>query len=513
MDKQLNITYESSLTNIVSANPSFDLGVLKVAYTGLNRNNSFINEETFEKCMNTIYNCPIVCNYDRESDSIGSHDIEIVKENNSYKIINTTQPVGVVPESAKYWWEDIIDDGVSHRYLCVEVLLWKRQEAYEHIKDNKVTSHSMEIDVVNGNFTNEGYYNISDFVFTAFCLLESAKPCFESSALQMFSKDDFKEQYSQMMKEFKEYAMQNQSSNEVDIDKNTNMEGGQEILNEKMKNSILQEFSLTLNDINFEITDEMSEEDLRTKLGEFTKGKDAEQPTPEPETKVLFSTTYRQKRNALQNALTENVVYDDNGNLIEETDYWVDDFDDTYVYVEKDYWTSDSYTSTVGRFSYTFDDSTLTATITGDFEEMVMTLLTVEENQKLQDERGSYELLNTEFEDYKAKYSTVNEEVERLQAFETKTMSDQRESEETELFSKFEKELSSMEEYSILKEKAKEFSIETLNEKLFALLGKKNATFSINKNEEKTIKVQIPFESKDTLEDPYGGLLAKVYNK
>ena len=124
MERKLNITYESSLTNIVSVNPSFDLGVLKVAYTGLNRNNSFISEETFEKCIKTIYNCPVVCNYNRETDSIGSHDIEIVKDgNNSYKIINITQPVGVVPESAKYWWEDIVDNGVSHRYLCVEVLL------------------------------------------------------------------------------------------------------------------------------------------------------------------------------------------------------------------------------------------------------------------------------------------------------------------------------------------------------------------------------------------------------
>jgi len=92
MDKKLNITYESSLTQLVSINPSFDMGVLKVAYTGLNRNNSFISEETFEKCIKTIYNCPVVCNYNRESDSIGSHDIEIVKDkDNKYKIINISE--------------------------------------------------------------------------------------------------------------------------------------------------------------------------------------------------------------------------------------------------------------------------------------------------------------------------------------------------------------------------------------------------------------------------------------
>lgn len=238
MEKKISITYESSLKNIVSINPSFDLGILKVAYTGLNRNNSFISEETFEKCIKSIYNCPVVCNYNRETNSIGSHDIEIISNgDNNYKIINITQPVGVVPESAKYWWEDIVDNGVNHRYLCVEVLLWKRQEAYEHIKDNKVIEHSMEIDVVNGGFSKEGYYNITEFIFTAFCLLESAEPCFESSALHMFSIDDFKEQYSLMMKELKEITFNSQSSNEVDIKEI----GKEDVILEDTTNIIVEE--------------------------------------------------------------------------------------------------------------------------------------------------------------------------------------------------------------------------------------------------------------------------------
>jgi hypothetical protein len=510
MEKQLNITYESNLTNIVSVNPSFDLGILKVAYTGLNRNNSFISEETFEKCISTIYNCPIVCNYNRETGSIGSHDIEIVKEdNNTYKVINITQPVGVVPESSKYWWEDIVDNGVSHRYLCVEVLLWKRQEAYEHIKDNKVTKHSMEIDVVDGNFTTEGYYSISDFVFTALCLLESAEPCFESSALHMFSKDDFKEQFTQMMNEFKDYAIQNQSSSEVDINKNTKMEGGQ-VLNEEIRNSILQEFSLTLNDIDFEITDEMSEEGLRTKLEEFTNSNGKTQTNTEPETKTLFSATYRQKRDALNNALSSDIVYDSEGNLIEETYYWVADFDDTYVYVEKSHWTKEGgYDEKHGRYTYSFDETALTATITSDFEEMVLVWLTVDENQKLQEERNKFELLNTEYEEYKSNYSTPNSEVERLQKFEKDTIDSKYESDITEVFSRFEKQLNGVTEFEILKEKYNGMEVNIIEEKCFAMLGKKNANFSIKS---KDTVVKLPVDHKDEeIEDSYGGLLAKKY--
>lgn len=509
MDKKLNITYESSLTNIVSVNPSFDLGVLKVAYTGLNRNNSFISEETFEKCIKTIYNCPVVCNYNRETDSIGSHDIEIVKDgNNSYKIINITQPVGVVPESAKYWWEDIVDDGVSHRYLCVEVLLWKRQEAYEHIKDNKVIKHSMEIDVENGSFVKEGYYDISEFIFTAFCLLESAEPCFESSALHMFSVDDFKEQYSLMMKELKEFTVQSQSSLEVDINNNGNKKGG-EVLNEEIRNSILQEFNLTLDDINFEITNEMSEEEFRLKLEEFAK--------TEPETRenkpevVLFSATYRQKREALSNALESNIVYDATGNLVSETNYWVEDFDDTHVFVEKYEWTANDYNSSYGRFSYTFDAVALKATITSEFENMIKVWLTVDENQKLQEERANYELIKTEFDEYKINYSTPNSEVERLQKFEKDTKDSKYEADVIEVFSKFEKQLNGISEFETLKTAYTGIAVDAIEEKCFAMLGKKNANFSAK---QKDTVVKLPFESHVERDDadPYGGLLSKVYN-
>jgi hypothetical protein len=509
MEKKLNITYESSLTNIVSVNQSFDLGVLKVAYTGLNRNNSFISEETFENCIKTIYNCPVVCNYNRETDSIGSHDIDIVKDgDNSYKIINITQPIGVIPESAKYWWEDIIDDGVSHRYLCIEVLLWKRQEVYEHIKENKVIKHSMEIDVIDGNFTKEGYYNITNFIFTAFCLLESAEPCFESSALHMFSLDDFKEQYSLMMNELKEFTIQSQSSPEVDINMNGNKKGG-EVLNEEIKNSILQEFNLTLEDIKFEITDEMSEEEFRLKLEEFTKT-EPETSTQNPDVK-LFSATYRQKREALSNALSSDIQLDSKGNLISETNYWVEDFDDSNVFVEKDVWTANDYNSYYGRFAYTFDDATLTATITSEFEEMVKVWLTIEENQKLQEERAKYELIQTEYDEYKNNYSTPNSEVEDLKKFQSETLDTQRSNEEKELFEKFDEELSSMEEYSTIKENSKDYSIEQLSEKLFALLGKKNATFAFKKKDEGIPK--IPVGAMSTEEDPYGGLLSKYYEK
>ena len=128
-ERNMRIVFSSGISDLTERNTSFDSGVLRVAYVGKNRNNSFISKETFERCMPSIYNCPIVCRYDREEDIIGSHDMElVVSDDGSMRIVNITQPVGIVPESARYWWEEIEDDSGVHEYLCADVLLWKRQE-------------------------------------------------------------------------------------------------------------------------------------------------------------------------------------------------------------------------------------------------------------------------------------------------------------------------------------------------------------------------------------------------
>ena len=112
------LTFDSCIDSLVEHNSSFDKGVLRTCYTGKNRNGSFIGKDVFERCMPSVYNCPVVCRYDREADEIGSHDIELVKNEDGMYLVNLTQPVGVVPLGAKYWWETITDGTVDHEYLC-----------------------------------------------------------------------------------------------------------------------------------------------------------------------------------------------------------------------------------------------------------------------------------------------------------------------------------------------------------------------------------------------------------
>lgn len=173
----------SGLFSLSNLNSSFDTGVLRICYWGLNRKGSFISKQTIEKCIPTMFNCPIVCNYDRDTNSIGGHNIAVAyNDKGSAAIINLTEPVGVIPESAKYWWETVKDGDAEHEYLCVQAYIWKRQQAYEKIKNNEITDQSMEINVRSGQYRN-GVFEIDDFEFVAFCLLENAEPCYESARL------------------------------------------------------------------------------------------------------------------------------------------------------------------------------------------------------------------------------------------------------------------------------------------------------------------------------------------
>lgn len=237
MDRVMNLTYASSLTNLFELNSSFAGGVMRIAYSGDNRNKSYISKETFDKCAETMRNCPIVCRYDRDSDEIGGHDMEAVRdEDGTLRLVNLTQPVGCVPESAKYWWETLTeDDGSEHEYLCVDVLLWKRQEAFRKIRENGITAQSMEITVKDGERV-DGVYQIRDFEFTAFALLGKDEPCFEQASLEVFSHQDFKRQLEEMMSEMKESANMVNTFTKVDDINDHITEGGETVLNEDMKN-------------------------------------------------------------------------------------------------------------------------------------------------------------------------------------------------------------------------------------------------------------------------------------
>ena len=469
----LNLTYASSLTDLCEINSSFDSGILRIAYTGDNRNGSSISKDVFERCIKTIYNCPVVCNYDRETDTLGGHDMELVrKDDGSLILVNLTQPIGVVPQTAKVYWETVEeDDGTVNEYLCAEVLIWKRQEAYRKIKKDGITAQSMEITVKDGETIN-GIYCIKDFEFTAFALI-GVEPCYESASLA-FSKQDFKQEFSKMMLElkdsFKDVTVSDETGN-IHSHKYS-MEGGSKGLD---KQNLIEKYGIDVNTLDFSI-DDFTVEALEEKFKAITEADKKSDPEVDID-KNKF-------------ALTSNVVdeiiygfsYKTNGDSIEI------DFENKkrkkYVIVD-------------------FDEGEQVSPIAQVFEQM---------EQVITDKFAASAEFEAKYQNASETITSMEAELEELRKFkadtETAAMEEARKSEIAEVFAKFE-DLVGVEAFENLKTDCDadcmKFELDALEEKCYAIRGRRGIQTKMNFSQ-KAPKLPIETPENNKADQPYGGL-------
>jgi len=496
--KKLKLDFEMNFSDIVDLNKSFAKAKCLIAYCGRNRNKSDISEETFTNALSSIKNIPIVARYDAEKDDFGGHDIRIVHKDDSIQVVNATVPFGVVPESANQWFEEIEVNGETKKCLFTDVLLWKRQYGYEHIVNSEKISQSMEINVSSYIVDNDGYCIVEKMEFEALTLLgENIEPCFENACLQMYSThsdgsiNEYARQFSLMIKDLKEVT-----SLELEFCNKNDNEGGKIL---EKKNEILNKYSKTIEDLDFSI-DELTDEEFEAKMEELYGEKEPNNNEP-----VSFSATYRQKREALNNALDPVVVKDNDGNIVEETYFYIEDFSDEYVFVEKSHWTQDNYECKYGRFTYTFDEATLTATITGEFEEMVLEWLTLDEKSALDAERANYSKVVNDFEEYKKNYSTSNEDVEKLQKF----MSDKEKEEKDSILNSF-SDIKETDEYKELSKNTENYSIKELKKECIYIRGL--YANSDNTDGTKNLKFSVEPTIEDN-DDVYGGVMKRYLKK
>lgn len=487
MNKVLNMTFASSLTNLCELNTSFDTGVLRICYTGDNRNGSHISKKAIENNLKSIYNCPVVCNYNREEGTFGGHDMEVVRaEDGGLYIANITQPVGVIPESSRVWFENFEEeDGTIHEYLYAEVLLWKRQEAYRKIKDDGVVAHSMEITVKKGN-TVDGIYYIDDFEFTAFALI-GVEPCFESSALEMFSKQNFKQQLFEMMQDLKESFNMVATSFEADNihQEKYSMEGGKEVLE---------------NDI--ELTTDTTVEE-GTPIVHSEESTSAEVIVPTEDKFVLTSNIVDEICRVLDNERVECEWGEFN-----RYHYADCDFDSNEVYC----WDSNDWL--LYGFAYTVDGDTITIDfesrkrkkyIIADFDES-------EQPSPFESVFANLKQKLCESAEWEAKYQTASDtimsmetEVDELRQFKIDTETVVARGERDNVFAQFE-DLNGVEAFENLRENCMEYDIATLEDKCYAIRGR------IGVGTKFTIKNAVPkivIEKGKETDEPYGGIFAK----
>lgn len=525
MNKITNVTYTFDkaldIDSICEMNSSFDKGVLRIAYHGKNRNGTNISKNAFEAAIPSLANVPVVTHYMRQRDELGGHDMELVTGNDGQDyLIYATDPVGVVPSSPNCWWEEIEDAGVMHEYLCTDVLLWKRQEAYKNIKESGIVGQSMEITVNSGEQV-DGVYNIHSFIFTALCLLgDKYEPCFESASLNVFGLSDFQTQYQAMLNDFKlEFATASGT--------NPTQEGGNEPMNNE-PNVYVEEPDVTVVE-NPEIDSVYVEEETEVVIssGEVEgndddfngdsidgSGDNCDETSvvvenAEPATTADFSLTVMAQLDELSRMVRDaEIIMDSCG--YEYSRYIMVDVqaDEVIVYDSKDNWNlyGARITETGDKLSIDFENMKRKKVSYEDFLET-----DVSNNWMYEAFSGLYcavnEATNAKNEAV-AKFDELNAKYEVLYAAEQTRLAAEHAAAVEEVFARFEKLLAGDAEFEALRSMEHE-DVQALENTCFSLYGKKTAVFSTNNKKKSTVSVAVGAnENKGVQKLPYGDLMA-----
>lgn len=534
MNRREILGYSAKITPVKPLNDEMTLCKCYVLALGKNRNYSHISDEATQKALPTIYNIPVVGHVYVGEDGeyhMGGHDMTIARdEDNKYVFKSMCVPFGVVPENNDIHYETFIDSmGNEATYLVSNVVLWtgRYPDLCKAIyNDDIYFGQSMEINVKAYETLkdDEKYIDIKEYSFSALCLLGKSddseyhvEPCFPDSRVEPyhFSLDNSK--FNELMQEFK------QEFSECFHAINTN-KGGEEKLTIEVYDSVLAEFGLKVEDLSFEITENMTEEELRGKLVEFNEKeveeiskeepqaenvleeteKDEPKPADEKSEKendeehkdgkeefsvednqdqtqseaVKFSQTYIEKQHALSLACS-TISECNEDNCIH---YWLCDFDDKYAYLEETKFGRTTDTEQrYCRVEYVINEDNK-ATFVGEYVAVVLKFLTLEEIEKVDKERAEYE----ELKQFRA---------ERLEA--------DRINEYDAVVSEF-SDLTGIEEFSQLVEDKMSFeTAEALREKCFAIRGK---TMSVKLDKKPENKMPIDFSK---TEEPYGGFFSK----
>ena len=511
MKKVLKMTYASSLTDLCSLNSSFDKGVLRIAYHGDNNNGSHISKETFERCIKTMFDCPVVCNYDRDTDTLGGHDMEVVRDDNgSVRIVNVTTPVGVIPESAQTWWDFVTeDDGTEHEYLFTDVLIWKRQEAYRKLKKDGITAHSMELTVKDGKMV-DGVFHILDFEFTAFCLI-GCTPCFRSSAMELYSNQDLKKQLSEMMQDLKESFSLVTTSDEVD---NTHpqkysMEGGEKVLQDKIE--LAAKYGIDVENLDFSLEDYTVEE--------LTQKFEAMKPAEEPVAEVPAEETPaepEQTNFALTSEMVDEIVRTLEAVKVERewgecARYWYVDCDfeagEVYCWDTNDWLMYGfSYAKDGDNFVIDFESKKRKKYVIADFDEgesqdSPFAAMFSQMEQKLH----SGVELEEKYQAASGTITTMEKELEQLRQFKADTENAAASRAREEVFAQFE-DLVGVEAFENLRENCDGLSIDAIEDKCYAIRGRNIVVKFSDENKAPKIKVT---KEEAVADEPYGGVFVK----
>ena len=207
--KKINLNAKARVTDVdyCKENPSFYRGVVRILTSNVVANRTLFTDKAIENAIPSLVNIPLVALYKEEEQTLGGHEVEFtISKEEGLEISYGTHPIGIIPESANIWFDNVIENGVQRRYLCAEVLLWKREKVYRLFKKKRSFGVSMEVQILNRN-KQEDYDEITDFYFTAIAVLGSEAPAFKSANIKVFSEEDTFQQMLHDLKEYMEYSL------------------------------------------------------------------------------------------------------------------------------------------------------------------------------------------------------------------------------------------------------------------------------------------------------------------
>ncbi len=499
----LSIGFTAKITPVKPVNDEMTLCKCYIMAPGKNTNKSDIPVEAVDDALPTLFNIPVVGHIfvDEDEDNevrMGGHDREVKKDSKGkYYFKTLTVPYGTVPYQDNVHYEEVKEkDGSIKTYQVADIILWTGR--YPQLLDAKYGddiyfNQSMEIKPLETSVGNDGYTKVKKFRYSALCLLgksddpdKNVSPCFPSARVEpyQFSVAD---NWEELFEEFK-----NKLADSYGL--NPNFEkGGQKLVNLENLENILKEFGIeNVEQLPFEITEDMTEDALKEQLiamnashegeddnhtddnsgegdgvadGDGASGDDAGAGEGEGEdgsgsdgsdgaggegefsdNKFQFELTNEETRRALGNAVSALGVWDE----VSYKSYWLCDFDSKYAYVGFYFASDESVTDGYGRFAYSKTENDIV--ISADsFEKVRLVWMTMEEAEKLEQERAHYSEL--------VEYKREKEEAEKKQEYAT-------------VIGEF-SDLSEVEEYQTVVSEAMSFeSAEALREKLYAVRGK-----------------------------------------
>ena len=272
-ESKAQFTLEENDGNVV--NPSFHMGSARIFAIDSVANNVKFSQESTMNALPTLKNIPIVALYKDDEQNFGDH--EIVRDVDGIRY--GTYPIGMIPESAEQWIEEVQTEEGIKQYLCSDILLWKRQKKeFQLIKSQGTFSVSMEVGMVDYEFNANKVCNVNEFYFTAIAVLgNGVKPAFKEACLNFHKIGVFQD----MMLDLREYMQQFEGGNSMGANQiadepitdfeEESQEAQQEQVDEEPKQEERQEVK---DEPNYKELLEKAEADYGRTIADLTKERD-----------------------------------------------------------------------------------------------------------------------------------------------------------------------------------------------------------------------------------------------